>query len=171
VPAKQTCVCLITRGAKATGSADPTGEPELLLGLKKRGFGEGRVVAPGGRLEPGETAEQACVREVAEEVGLALEQADLDPAGGVLFRFAARPDWDLYVALFRTDRFKGEPSESDELSPAWYPLADLPWDGMWPDARHWLPRVLAGEVIEAEITLGVDGETVTEAMFHVEHDA
>jgi 8-oxo-dGTP diphosphatase len=144
---------------------------ELLLGLKKRGFGEGRVVAPGGHLEPGETAEQACVREVAEEVGIRVEPADLVAAGGVAFRFPARPEWDLHVALFRTRLFRGEPAESDELVPAWYPIEDLPWAGMWPDARHWLPRALAGETIQAEITLGADGETVAHAMFHVEHDA
>ncbi len=144
---------------------------ELLLGLKKRGFGEGRVVAPGGHLEPGETTGQACVREIAEEVGIVVEPADLAPAGGVAFRFPTRPEWDLHVALFRTRLFQGEPAESDELVPGWYPVEDLPWADMWPDARHWLPRVLAGETIQAEITLGADGETVTKAMFHVEHDA
>lgn len=160
---KSTCVCLITRNA--------AGATELLLGLKKRGFGEGRIVAPGGHLDPGETAEQACVREVAEEVALGVEQADLVTAGGVLFRFPAKPEWDLHVAVFRTELFQGEPAESDELVPAWYPVEDLPWDGMWPDARHWLPRVLSGETIQAEITLGEDSETVARAMFHVEHDA
>ena len=111
------------------------------------------------------------VREVAEEVAIGVEQADLVTAGGVLFRFPAKPEWDLHVAVFRTELFQGEPAESDELVPAWYPVEDLPWDGMWPDARHWLPRVLSGETIQAEITLGEDGETVTRAMFHVEHDA
>lgn len=160
---KSTCVCLLTRGEAE--------KAELLLGVKKRGFGQGRIVAPGGRLEPGETARQACVREVAEEVGLTLRPEDLVAAGGVLFRFPTRPEWDLHVAVFRARRFRGEPAESDELVPAWHPVADLPWDGMWPDARHWLPRVLAGERIRAEITLGADGESVTNAMFHVEHHA
>jgi len=168
VPVKATCLCLITRGDVDDAG---TGAGELLLGLKKRGFGEGRLVAPGGGLEPGETAEQACVREVAEEVGLVVEQDDLVAAGGILFRFPTRPAWDLHVALFRAQRFEGEPIESDELVPAWYPVGDLPWAGMWPDARYWLRRVLAGERIEAEITLGPDGETVTDAMFHVEHHA
>lgn len=163
IKVKSTCVCLITRS--------DAGVTELLLGLKKRGFGEGRIVAPGGHLDPGETAAQACVREVAEEVELVIAEDDLAAAGGVLFRFPTRPEWDLHVALFRTGHFEGEPVESDELVPAWYPVEDLPWAGMWPDARHWLPRALSGELIEAEITLGADCETVTNAMFHVEHDA
>jgi 8-oxo-dGTP diphosphatase len=156
--AKRTCECLITR----TGT---TGSVEILLGLKKRGFGQGRIVAPGGHLELGETVEQACVREVGEEVGLVVEQEDLRAAGGVLFLFPSRPEWDLNVALFRTQRFKGDPVESDELVPAWHPVEDLPWHGMWPDARLWLPRALSGETIEAEITIGPDGQSVTAARF------
>ncbi len=44
-------------------------EGRLLLIVKKRGLGQGKVNAPGGRLEPGETPEQAAVRETREEVG------------------------------------------------------------------------------------------------------
>lgn len=160
---KRTSLCLISRGDGESA--------ELLLGLKKTGFGKGRIVGPGGHLEPGESAAQCCVREVAEEVGLVVAQGDLVAAGGVLFRFPTRPEWDLHVAVFHARRFQGEPVESDELAPAWYPIADLPWDGMWPDERLWLPRALAGEVFEAEITIGADEETVTNAVFHVEHNA
>lgn len=163
MPVAQTCVCLITR--------ERAGTTELLLGLKKHGLGAGRIVAPGGHIEPGETAPDACAREVFEEVGLAVDPAGLEPAGGLLFLFSATPEWNLHLALYRARRFTGEPAESDELDPAWYPLDDLPWSGMWPDARYWLLRALSGELGEAEITLGPDGETVTNAMFHVEHHA
>ena len=46
---------------------------------------------PGGRCEPGETAEQACVREVAEETGLQVQlirwvgRVQRDGPGGVVF--------------------------------------------------------------------------------------
>lgn len=56
-----------------------------LLTVRKRGTG--RFILPGGKYEPGESAEQAAVRECREELGLAL-----DPAGLVLlgrFRAAA----------------------------------------------------------------------------------
>jgi 8-oxo-dGTP diphosphatase len=137
----------------------------VLLGVKKRGFGQGRIVAPGGHLEPGESAEQACVREVAEEVGLVVDGGDLVAAGGVLFDFPDRPGWDLHVAVFRAQRFTGDAVESDELVPAWYPIGDLPWDEMWPDARHWLPPVLSGAAIEAAFTLSASGRIRT---FHAE---
>ncbi|WKK71641.1 NUDIX domain-containing protein [Rathayibacter oskolensis] len=47
----------------------PGGGAEVLLGRKRRGLGEGRIVAPGGKLEPGESPVRAAVRELAEEVG------------------------------------------------------------------------------------------------------
>ena len=44
----------------------------LLLIHKKTGLGAGKVNAPGGRIDPGEAAEEAAVREVREEVGVEL---------------------------------------------------------------------------------------------------
>ena len=138
---------------------------ELLLGLKKRGLGEGKLVAPGGHVEPGETDRQACAREVKEETGLAVDVDDLRPLGAVVFRFPSRPELDMYVAMFACERYAGEPAESDELTPAWYALDDLPFERMWDDAKYWLPRVLAGEQLNAVITLNEDCETVAEARF------
>jgi 8-oxo-dGTP diphosphatase len=45
----------------------------LLAIRRARPPAEGTWSLPGGRIEPGESAEQACVREVAEETGLAVE--------------------------------------------------------------------------------------------------
>src|SRR5690606_39061541 len=41
---------------------------QILLIRKKRGLGAGKINAPGGRIEPGETPEQAARRELLEEV-------------------------------------------------------------------------------------------------------
>lgn len=127
---------------------------EVLLARKKRGFGTGRVVGVGGGLEPGETALDAAIREAQEEVGVtplgAREVATLR------FRFPHRPAWDLEVAVFLAERWRGEPRESDEVAPAWYPVATPPYDEMWPDARLWLPRVLAGERFSASFAYGAD---------------
>jgi 8-oxo-dGTP pyrophosphatase MutT (NUDIX family) len=53
---------------------DPSGEAAVLLtrraaGLRRHG---GQWALPGGRLDPGETPEDAALRELEEEVGLAL---------------------------------------------------------------------------------------------------
>ncbi|MFQ3671333.1 MAG: NUDIX domain-containing protein, partial [Verrucomicrobiia bacterium] len=44
--------------------------PRILLIEKKRGLGAGKVNAPGGRIDPGETPLQAAIRETQEEVGI-----------------------------------------------------------------------------------------------------
>jgi len=41
---------------------------QVLLIHKKKGLGAGKINGPGGRLEPGETPEQAAIREVQEEL-------------------------------------------------------------------------------------------------------
>ena len=43
---------------------------EILLIRKKRGLGAGKINAPGGRLERGESPLEAAIREVQEEVGV-----------------------------------------------------------------------------------------------------
>ena len=148
-----TSLCLLTRP-----SAD--GRREVLLGMKKTGFGTGKIVGPGGHVEPGETAAQAAVREVHEESGIRVEPADLRDLGLVTFRFPARPDWDLSVAVFTAERFSGEAAESDEIAPKWYPVNGLPLEQMWDDARYWLPRMLAGEYLYADISYAADCRTV-----------
>lgn len=155
VPASE---CILTR----TGS---DGRVEVLLGLKKRGIGQGKFVGPGGHIEEGETALEACVRELKEETGLVVHPEDLRSAGAVIFRFPTRPEWDMSVAMFTGERFSGELVETDELTPDWFPVDALPSDRMWDDNKYWLPRVLAGEVVHVEITLNADCETVAAARF------
>lgn len=148
-----TSLCLLTRLSE-------TGEREVLLGLKKKGFGTGKFVGPGGHVEPGETPAEAAVRETHEETGITVELADLTDLGLVTFHFPTRPDWDLSVALFGAERFGGEAAESDEIAPQWFPTSALPLDRMWDDARYWLPRVLDGQCLNADISYAADCQTV-----------
>ena len=41
---------------------------QILLAMKKRGFGEGKYNGVGGKIDKGETPEQAMIREVQEEI-------------------------------------------------------------------------------------------------------
>lgn len=133
---------------------------EVLLGLKRTGFGLGKIVGVGGHVEPGETDAQAVVREVCEEVSVVVLEEDLDDAGLVRFVFPARPEWDMSCRLFTARRWTGEPAESPEITPEWFNAAALPLERMWQDAEHWLPPVLAGRTIDVVVVLNEDNQTV-----------
>jgi 8-oxo-dGTP diphosphatase len=148
----RTCLCLIRR---QSGNG-----PEVLLGLKKAGFGAGKWVGLGGHIEPGEKPVMAAVREVAEESGLLVSADSMQHRASIEFRFPVRPSWDQTADVFVTSVFQGEPSESDEIAPRWFPEDLLPLDLMWDDARYWVPRVLAGEHVDVVITFADDCATV-----------
>ncbi|THV43412.1 8-oxo-dGTP diphosphatase [Glycomyces buryatensis] len=156
-PASRVCLGLLLR--------ETAGSREVLLGRKQYGFGVGKLVAPGGHIEPGETPEQATAREIAEEVGLVVSPSALAPVATVSFLFPAKPAWTQVAEVFRADEWSGEAIPSDELVPVWVPTDALPFDQMWDDATYWLPKVLAGERFDVTFTFADDNAHVIEARF------
>lgn len=144
---------------------DAAGGAEVLLGLKRTGFGIGKIVGVGGHVEPGENDAEAVVREVWEEIGVVVLQEDLVHAGLVVFIFPARPEWNMSCRLFTTRRWDGEPTESREITPEWFGVGELPLHRMWQDAGHWLPPALAGETIDVVVVLNEDNETVASVRY------
>jgi len=134
----------------------------ILLGWKKRGFGRGKLNGLGGKVRPDETPIRTIVREVGEEASVIVSPDSLRPAGTITFHFPFERSFDQHVHLFITSNWEGEPCESDEMAPAWYPIDAIPFDRMWDDDRYWLPHVLAGRRIRAEFTIGEDNETVAD---------
>ena len=113
----------------------------ILLIHKKRGLGAGKINGPGGRLEPGETTLAAAIRETQEEVGvtpLAVEER------GVL-HFQFTDGYSLHCTVFLARDFTGELIETDEATPFWCDLPEIPYGEMWEDDQHWLPPMLAGQ--------------------------
>lgn len=117
-------------------------EPKILLGLKKHGFGEGRWNGFGGKVKAGEAIEAAAKREVEEEAGIVPKE--IKKRGILEFAFLGEPEI-LEVHVFSANDFDGEPRESDEMKPQWFHVDEIPYGGMWPDDRHWLPLLLAGK--------------------------
>lgn len=112
---------------------------EILLIHKKTGLGAGLINAPGGRIEKGESPEQAAIRETSEEVGLVVN--NLTFSGDLYFQFTNGHSIRGYV--FQTDLWSGELVETDEADPFWCHEVNIPYSKMWADDSWWLPQMLA----------------------------
>ncbi|XP_066496738.1 oxidized purine nucleoside triphosphate hydrolase isoform X2 [Tiliqua scincoides] len=109
----------------------------VLLGLKKRGFGAGLWNGFGGKVQPGETVEQAARRELQEESGLTVDS--LQKLGQITFEFVGNTEL-MEVHIFRADSFQGNPTE--KMRPQWFDLDRVPFKNMWPDDVYWFPLLL-----------------------------
>ena len=114
---------------------------EILLINKKTGLGKGKVNAPGGKVDPGETPEACAVRECREELGITV--SNLEYCGEHRFQFV--DGYSIHVWVYRTRDFTGEAVETREAKPLWVRVDAIPYEEMWEDDRLWLPMVLRGE--------------------------
>jgi hypothetical protein len=48
------------------------------------------------------------------------------------------------------------------MTPCWFAVDQIPFDLMWQDDAHWLPRALTGECVQGRFTFGDDNETLTD---------
>ena len=129
---KRTVLCFLFRG------------PDLLMIHKKRGQGAGKLNVPGGKLQPGESEQEAAIRETSEETG--LRPKGLRLAGRLEFYFPESEEWDNSCAVFTAEESTGAlVPETEECSALWVPRASIPLEKMWDSDRLWLPLLLAGK--------------------------
>ncbi|MFC1612903.1 8-oxo-dGTP diphosphatase [Patescibacteria group bacterium] len=120
---------------------------QILLGMKKRGFGEGKWNGFGGKLQENESIQSAAIRETMEEANI----EPLNISKRAVFNFMFEGDSDiLEVHLFTTDQYDGEPIETEEMRPKWFNVSDIPFSLMWPDDKHWMPLLLQGKNFQGD---------------------
>lgn len=125
--------------------------PQILLGMKKRGFGAGRWNGFGGKVQEKESIEDATKRELQEEAGITARS--LEKVGIIDFEFMSNHEI-LQVHIFKTDDFIGEFAESEEMRPQWWHIDEIPFDEMWPDDVHWMPLFLSGKKFKGKFLFG-----------------
>lgn len=130
---------------------------KVLLIRKKRGLGAGKINGPGGKLDPGETAQQCAHREVFEELCIRISSSN--NVGRLRFQFA--DDYSIDVQVFIATEFEGTPTETLEAAPLWFEPRQIPYNEMWADDRIWLPRVLSGEHVDGRFIF--DGDALLES--------
>lgn len=133
-------------------------EGRVLLIHKQRGIGAGLINGPGGKIDPGETARQAAIRETREETG--VDPTGVHEAGEMRFEFV--DGMRMHVAIFRADGCDGEPVTTDEAIPEWFRVDEVPFDRMWADDELWFPHLLARHRFRGWSTF--DGETLLDAV-------
>jgi len=129
---------------------------QLLLAMKKRGFGEGKWNGPGGKMLPNETPAVAGVRETQEEVS--MTPVLIDELGQIRYHDVVHGDWTVHV--FRAEQFSGQPTESEEMQPQWFNVDALPYDTMWNGDEQWMPLVIKNQKFSAEMWFDGTGNNI-----------
>ena len=102
-PLKKRTLCFLTK------------KHEVLLGKKKKGFGEGKWLGIGRKVEVDEDIEEAVVREVLEEVSVIPMHFQKSAVLNFYFPYEKNPDrWNQQMIVSITSHWSGHIKESYE---------------------------------------------------------
>ena len=114
----------------------------LYRNKKENDMNEGKYLGIGGHIEPGETKEEACKREIKEETGLNVNR--LDYHGFVEFY---NDDYQEMMYLFTSDDFSGELIECNEGTLSWVKIDKVLDLNIWEGDKLFLPKLKTNELI------------------------
>ncbi|MGV8150863.1 MAG: 8-oxo-dGTP diphosphatase [Candidatus Woesearchaeota archaeon] len=135
-------------------------DSEVILGMKLRGFGKGKLNGYGGKLENDKTVEDAAVRELFEEAGVSADAKDLEKVAVIDFYFPFKPDFSQQVHVYFLKKWSGEPQETEEMKPETFQISNMPYDRMWDSDKLWLPMLIDGKKIKAFFEWKEDNDSV-----------
>jgi len=124
-------------------------EGKVLLLKRKKPPYPGYWVAPGGKVDPGESPREGALRELHEETGLSAEQAELR---AIITETSPHPDWQWLIFIYRVLNPLGDViSDQREGELSWFAPEDFADLAIPEGDRIFMPRVLAedNEVWEA----------------------
>lgn len=131
---------------------------KVLLARKARGFGEGVWNGFGGKVEAGETIEEAAIRECQEEA--CITPTHMNSRGVLTFHYT-EPQRIHLVRIFEVTQFSGTPTDTAEMSdPTWFSIDQIPYASMWADDQFWMPLLLAGKSFSGEFSFDAQNRIV-----------
>jgi len=125
---------------------------EILLAMKKRGFGVGKYNGVGGKPNPGENILDTAIRESQEEIN--VTPLDLKKVAIINYHFPLHEGWGQQVHIFIATKWQGDPVETEEMKPKWFKLSNVPFQDMWIDDQFWMPKVFAGSLLKGSFMFG-----------------
>jgi 8-oxo-dGTP diphosphatase len=116
----------------------------LLLQKPRRGW----WVAPGGKMEQGESIRESCIREYREETGIYLKSPELKGIFTFLIKEGEQIVSEWMMFTFFADQFEGDNvSHSEEGNLEWHPIEMISELPMAPGDYHILDYVIKGSGI------------------------
>jgi 8-oxo-dGTP pyrophosphatase MutT (NUDIX family) len=130
---------------------------KVLLLCRKKAPLIGYWVAPGGKVDPGESPHEGAVRELYEETGLVAPQAHLR---AIVTETSNRPDWQWLIFVYRVPRPRGELfSDEREGTLQWFDIDEALAHARVPEAdKIFMPMVLGDSPEVVEYRFNYDDE-------------
>ena len=112
----------------------------LLRNKKKNDYNANKWIGVGGKVEPGETIDEAAIREIKEETG--YDVGFLKCAGEILF---INDDYQEMMYVYEVRDFSGQLITCDEGELRWVPVKEIDNYPMWEGDKEFLPLLFKGE--------------------------
>lgn len=113
----------------------------LFRNKKINDINKGKYIGVGGHIEPGETKEEALIREVKEETGLNVQKYTYH--GEVFFK---DDDFEEIMHLFTVQKFTGEIIDCDEGELVWIDKNKILEVPHWEGDKYFLEKLQKNEI-------------------------
>jgi 8-oxo-dGTP diphosphatase len=118
--------------------------------LVEKSFGKEYFIHPGGKLEAGETAKQALVRELNEELQISVNEKDLIPFDRNIAPAANSPEDTVHMEVFIVSKWEGTLKPAREVEEIRWLTSNIPADlkvGSIMKTQT-IPKLVAKELID-----------------------